>query len=121
MAMATTTTSNTETTKVKLKLMIDKRSNKVLFVEVEKDFVDILFNVLYMLLGSVARLVTDAGLGGCTGNLLKLVHDLYLWRESCTTVLFIHPRLLNASMQTNKALTTVFIPDEENVFRLKMI
>ncbi|XP_052295760.1 uncharacterized protein LOC102625559 isoform X5 [Citrus sinensis] len=70
MAMATTSTSNTETTKVKLKLMIDKRANKVLFAEAEKDFVDILFNVLYMPLGSVARLVTDAGLGGCTGSQL---------------------------------------------------
>ena len=73
--MATTTTSNTETTKVKLKLMIDKRSNKVLFAEVEKHFVDILFNVLYMLLGSVAGLV-DAGLAGCAGNLYRSLENL---------------------------------------------
>ncbi|KAK9186934.1 hypothetical protein WN944_018323 [Citrus x changshan-huyou] len=50
--------------------MIDKRANKVLFAEAEKDFVDILFNVLYMPLGSVARLFKDAGLGGCTGGQL---------------------------------------------------
>ncbi|KAL9421990.1 hypothetical protein AB3S75_034292 [Citrus x aurantiifolia] len=74
--MATTATSNTETTKVKLKLMIDKRANKVLFAEAEKDFVDVLFNVLYMPLGSVARLVTDAGLGGCTGSLYRSLENL---------------------------------------------
>ena len=67
MAMATTATSNTETTTVKWKLMIDKRVNKVVFAEAEKDFVDILFNVLYMPFGSVARLLTDAGFGGCIG------------------------------------------------------
>lgn len=72
----TTTTSNTETTKVKLKLMIDKRANKVLFAEAEKDFVDILFNLLYMPFGIVTRLVTDAGLGGCTGNLYQSLENL---------------------------------------------
>ncbi|KAL9418897.1 hypothetical protein AB3S75_036785 [Citrus x aurantiifolia] len=76
MAMATTATSNTETTTMKLKLMIDKRANKVLFAEAEKDFVDVLFNVLYMPLGSVARLVTDAGLGGCTGSLYRSLENL---------------------------------------------
>ncbi|KAK9186937.1 hypothetical protein WN944_018326 [Citrus x changshan-huyou] len=76
MAMATTSTSNTETTKVKLKLVIDKRANKVLFAEAEKDFVNILFNVLYMPLGSVARLVMDAGSSGCTGNLYKSLENL---------------------------------------------
>ncbi|XP_052295759.1 uncharacterized protein LOC102625559 isoform X3 [Citrus sinensis] len=76
MAMATTSTSNTETTKVKLKLMIDKRANKVLFAEAEKDFVDILFNVLYMPFGSVARLLTDAGFGGCIGNLNQSLENL---------------------------------------------
>ncbi|KAH9703218.1 hypothetical protein KPL70_011042 [Citrus sinensis] len=59
-----------------LKLRIDKRANKVLFAEAEKDFVDILFNVLHMPLGSVVRLVTDAGLGGCTGSLYRSLENL---------------------------------------------
>ncbi|KAK9186929.1 hypothetical protein WN944_018318 [Citrus x changshan-huyou] len=74
--METTAASNTETTEVKLKLMIDKRANKVLFAEAEKDFVDILVNVLFMPFGSVAMLVMDAGLGGCTGNLYQSLENL---------------------------------------------
>ncbi|KDO67754.1 hypothetical protein CISIN_1g025471mg [Citrus sinensis] len=75
--MATaTTTSNTETTKVKLKLIIDKRANKVLFAEAEKDFVDSLFNLLYMPFGTVTRLLRDAVTVGCTGNLYQSLENL---------------------------------------------
>ncbi|KAK9186943.1 hypothetical protein WN944_018332 [Citrus x changshan-huyou] len=74
--MATETTSNTDTTKVKLRLIIDKRANKVLFAEAEKDFVDILFNLLYMPFGSVTRLLRDAGMVGCTGNLYQSLRNL---------------------------------------------
>ena len=75
--MATaTTTSNTETEKVKLKLMIDKPANKVVFAEAEKDFVDILFNLLYMPFGSVIRLLRNAGMVGCTGNLYQSLENL---------------------------------------------
>lgn len=76
MATATTrSTSNTET-KVKLKLMIDKPANKVLFAEAEKDFVDILFNLLYMPFGSVIRLLRNAGMVGCTGNPCQSLENL---------------------------------------------
>ena len=75
--MATaTTSSDTEITEVKLKLIIDKRANKVLFAEAEKDFVDILFNLLYMPFGSVTRLLRDAGMVGCTGNLYQSIRNL---------------------------------------------
>ncbi|KAL9421984.1 hypothetical protein AB3S75_034286 [Citrus x aurantiifolia] len=75
--MATaTTSSDTEITEVKLKLIIDKRANKVLFAEAEKDFVDILFNLLYMPFGSVTRLLGGAGMVGCTGNLYQSLRNL---------------------------------------------
>ncbi|KAH9767845.1 hypothetical protein KPL71_011428 [Citrus sinensis] len=75
--MATVTaTSNNETKKVKFKLIIDKPANKVLFAEAEKDFVDILFNLLYMPFGSVIRLLRDAGMVGCTGNLYQSLENL---------------------------------------------
>ncbi|KAH9703222.1 hypothetical protein KPL70_011045 [Citrus sinensis] len=71
-----TATSNNETKKVKLKLIIDKPANKVQFAEAEKDFVDILFNLLYMPFGSVIRLLRDAGMVGCTGNLYQSLENL---------------------------------------------
>ncbi|ESR49322.1 hypothetical protein CICLE_v10033960mg [Citrus x clementina] len=75
--MATaTTSSDSETTKVKLKLIIDKRDNKVLFAEAEKDFVDILFNLLYMPFGTVTRLLRDARMVGCTRNLYQSLGNL---------------------------------------------
>ena len=75
--MATaTTSSDSETTKVKLRLIIDKRANKVLFAEAEKDFVDILFNLLYMPFGTVTRLLRDAGMVGCAGNLYQSLENL---------------------------------------------
>ncbi|KAH9703217.1 hypothetical protein KPL70_011042 [Citrus sinensis] len=83
--MATaTTTSNTETEKVKLKLMIDKPANKVVFAEAEKDFVDILFNLLYMPFGSVIRLLRNAGMVGCTGNLYQSLENLSENLSSCS-------------------------------------
>ncbi|KAK9186926.1 hypothetical protein WN944_018315 [Citrus x changshan-huyou] len=178
MATATTrSTSNTET-KVKLKLMIEKPANKVLFAEAEKDFVDILFNLLYMPFGSVIRLLRNAGMVGCTGNpcqslenlrealvipnqnKVELLKALLKWEKesallqpqacpqpmerkfyACQNSLLqgklkdaigaLEERvvdigtdevleLLKASLQTNEALSTVFLPREERVLGMKI-
>ncbi|KAI8539936.1 hypothetical protein RHMOL_Rhmol09G0221600 [Rhododendron molle] len=46
--------------KVSLKLLIDTKEERVLFAEAEKDFVDFLFNLLHLPVGTVVRLLTTA-------------------------------------------------------------
>ncbi|KAI8539938.1 hypothetical protein RHMOL_Rhmol09G0221800 [Rhododendron molle] len=46
--------------KVSLKLLIDTKEERVLFAEAEKDFVDFLFNLLHLPVGTVVGLLTTA-------------------------------------------------------------
>ncbi|KAF2295983.1 hypothetical protein GH714_035523 [Hevea brasiliensis] len=64
------------TSKACLKLLIDKKSQKVLFAEAGKDFVDFLLYLLTLPLGSVIRLLTEQDMVGCLGNLYKSVDEL---------------------------------------------
>jgi len=47
---------------VPLKLVVNKETNKVLFAETGKDFVDVLFSFLILPLGTIARLVEKKSL-----------------------------------------------------------
>ncbi|CAM8950032.1 unnamed protein product [Rhodiola kirilowii] len=64
--------------KMSLKLLIDKKSKKVLFAESGKEFVDFLFNLLNLPVGTVIRLLTTGGSGmvGSIGNIYKSVENL---------------------------------------------
>ncbi|KAK3232249.1 hypothetical protein Dsin_004130 [Dipteronia sinensis] len=62
--------------KVKLTLMIDKRTNKVLFAEAGKDFVDILFNLLSLPIGAFVNILSNASMVNCIGNLYKSLENL---------------------------------------------
>ncbi|CAJ2670495.1 unnamed protein product [Trifolium pratense] len=80
MAAAATNTTQTETS-VSLKLLLNEESNKVLFAEAGKDFVDILCSFLTMPLGTIARLLEkETSIGpvsvGCLNSLYKSVADL---------------------------------------------
>lgn len=59
------TTEARETTKLKLSLMIDKRANKVLFAEAEHDFVNFLFSLLSLPIGTVINLFRNESMFGC--------------------------------------------------------
>ncbi|KAL9678683.1 hypothetical protein QQ045_016532 [Rhodiola kirilowii] len=43
--------------KMKLKLFVDNKSSKVLFAEADKEFVDFLFSILALPLGTVTRVL----------------------------------------------------------------
>ncbi|KAJ4802895.1 DUF674 family protein [Rhynchospora pubera] len=58
-----------------LSLTIDESSNKVLFAEVGKDFIDVLFSFLTLPLGTLVRL-SDKNSIPCLDNLYKSVEDL---------------------------------------------
>ncbi|KAK7395223.1 hypothetical protein VNO78_15771 [Psophocarpus tetragonolobus] len=87
---------------VSLKLVVDKESNKVVFAEAGKDFVDVLFSFLTMPLGTIARLAQkESDIGpvqvGCLSSLYQSVADLdkeCFWTEKCKEML-LQPR--NAS------------------------
>ncbi|XP_004491999.1 uncharacterized protein [Cicer arietinum] len=91
--MATTTNETEE--HLSLKLIVNEESNKVLFAEAGKDFVDVLFSFLTFPLGTIARLVEkDSNTGpvtvGCLNTLYRSVKDLdesYLWDETVKQML----------------------------------
>ncbi|XP_058099870.1 uncharacterized protein LOC131244252 [Magnolia sinica] len=66
----------TMATKLSLKLLVDKKSNKVLFAEAGKEFIDFLFNLLTLPLGSVTKLLTRGRMVGCIGRLYGSVENL---------------------------------------------
>ncbi|XP_058181393.1 uncharacterized protein LOC131299838 [Rhododendron vialii] len=61
---------------VSLKLLIDAKNNKVLFAEAGKDFVDFLFTLLSLPVGSVIRLLTAKSMVGCLGNLYGSIENM---------------------------------------------
>ncbi|XP_028087346.1 uncharacterized protein LOC114288060 [Camellia sinensis] len=62
--------------KVSLKLLIDTKANKVLFAEAGKDFVDFLFNLLSLPVGTVIRILTKHSMVGSLGNLYDSIENL---------------------------------------------
>ncbi|KAL7173434.1 hypothetical protein ACSBR2_032821 [Camellia fascicularis] len=69
--MATTTTNP----KISLKLLIDTNSNKVLFAEAGKDFVDFLFGLLELPLGTILALLTKLDDTAATYGSLSKVYQ----------------------------------------------
>ncbi|CAN1269403.1 hypothetical protein LINPERPRIM_LOCUS13569 [Linum perenne] len=64
------------TSKVTLKLLIDTNTKKVLFAEAGKEFVDFLFTLLSLPLGTVIKLLSKNKMVGCLGNLYQSIEDL---------------------------------------------
>lgn len=62
--------------KVSLKLLIDVKSKKVLFAEASKEFIDFLFNLLRLPIGTVIRLLTKSGMVGSLGKIYESVENL---------------------------------------------
>ncbi|GAB2222783.1 hypothetical protein Droror1_Dr00016910 [Drosera rotundifolia] len=63
-------------TGVSVKLLVDKQSNRVLFAEGGKDFVDFLFHFFSLPLGAVVRLLTKEAMVGSLGNLFASFENL---------------------------------------------
>ncbi|XVE69069.1 hypothetical protein DITRI_Ditri09bG0120000 [Diplodiscus trichospermus] len=61
---------------ISLKLLVDSTSQKVLFAEAGKDFVDSLFNILSLPVGHVTGLLTKQDMAGCLGNLYESLENL---------------------------------------------
>ncbi|CAN1284278.1 hypothetical protein LINPERPRIM_LOCUS18571 [Linum perenne] len=63
--------------KVTLKLLIDKRTNRVVYGEAGKDFVDFLFTILSLPLGTATKLLSKENkMVGTLGNLYRSIEEL---------------------------------------------
>ncbi|KAL6626769.1 hypothetical protein ACP70R_030495 [Stipagrostis hirtigluma subsp. patula] len=72
MAPATTTT----TTPLSMKLLIDTKSQSVLFAEAGKDVVDFLFSLLTLPAATAVELLGKTSMAGCVSNLYASVEKL---------------------------------------------
>ncbi|KAL2932573.1 Netrin-G2 [Bienertia sinuspersici] len=62
--------------KVSLKLLIDTKANKVLFAEVGKEFVDFLFHIMSLPVGTIINLLNVDRMVGSLGALYKSIESL---------------------------------------------
>ncbi|XP_062157058.1 uncharacterized protein LOC133864673 [Alnus glutinosa] len=63
-------------TKVSLKLSIDKKSQRVLFAEADKKFVDFLFSISTLTVGTVTKLLQKQNMLGCLYSLYESIENL---------------------------------------------
>jgi len=69
--------ADTIDTKVSLKLLIDKKSHRVLFAEADNKFVDFLFSILTLPVGTVTMLLQEEKMqAGCLHSLYESVDNL---------------------------------------------
>jgi hypothetical protein len=65
------------TTKLSLKLFIDKKRQRVLFAEADKEFVDFLFSIFTLPVGAVTRLLKEGGgMVGCLPSLYRSIENM---------------------------------------------
>jgi hypothetical protein len=86
-------------TKVSLRLLIEKKSQRVLFAEVDKKFVDFLFSIFTLPVGSVTRLLQKQNMAGCLHSLYKSIEnlrDIYLQPNQDKDFL-LNPKVVNIS------------------------
>jgi len=63
-------------TKVSLKLLIDTKSQRVLFAEADKKFVDFLFSIFTLPVGTVTKLLQKQNMSGCLHSLYESIENL---------------------------------------------
>ncbi|KAJ9540052.1 hypothetical protein OSB04_026558, partial [Centaurea solstitialis] len=95
--MATSSSSS----KICLKLLVDKKAKKVLFAEANKDFVDFLFYILSLPVGTVIKLLTKNSMVGSLGTLydsVKNLSDTYM-QPSSSKESILNPKIANYGTQ----------------------
>ncbi|XP_035546256.1 uncharacterized protein LOC109002648 [Juglans regia] len=114
-----TNPSSSETT-VSLKLLVDKSSNKVVFAEAGKEFVDFLFGLLQVPLGSIIGLLRDNDLVAGSGSLVRVHESIqnldpsYLLPNQTKDSLLNPKPALQSSTLTPPLLQSFVSSDQEN-------
>nr|GMC60677.1 uncharacterized protein LOC109179025 [Ipomoea batatas] len=65
-----------ETVKFSLNLLVDLKCHRVLFAEVENDFVDFLLSLLSMPLGTITNLLSSEAMIGSIGNIYHSIENI---------------------------------------------
>nr|GME18698.1 uncharacterized protein LOC109179025 [Ipomoea batatas] len=65
-----------ETVKFSLNLLVDPKCHRVLFAEVENDFVDFLLSLLSMPLGTITNLLSSEAMIGSIGNIYNSIENI---------------------------------------------
>lgn len=93
--------SSSESAKVTLKLLIDTKAKKVLFAEANKEFVDFLFYILSLPVGTMIRLLKKNSMVGSLGNLyesIEFLSNTYMQPNQSKDVV-LNPRVPNYGAQ----------------------
>ncbi|CAI0426432.1 unnamed protein product [Linum tenue] len=104
--------AHSSSSKVTLKLLIDTKTRRVLFAEAGKEFVDFLFTLFSLPLGSVTKLLSTDNMVGCLGNLYKSIEDLSgaFIQPTQSKVAILNPKSLSCPAMNN----TLLLPNHEN-------
>ena len=65
-----------EETIVSLRLLINTESQRVLFAEADKNFIDFLFHILSMPVGTFITILTKQGMVGSLGNIYESIENI---------------------------------------------
>jgi hypothetical protein len=68
--------ADTIDTKVSLKLLIDKKSHRVLFAEADNKFINFLFSIFTLPVGTVTMLLQKQNMSGSLRSLYKSIENL---------------------------------------------
>ncbi|KAM7482110.1 hypothetical protein LguiB_006693 [Lonicera macranthoides] len=80
-----------------LEIEVDKRKNQVVFVESNKDFIDVLFSFMTIPIGTIARITRENSSGGeigCLNNLYESIENFdveYVQSQKCRDII-LRPR-----------------------------
>ncbi|KAI3748688.1 hypothetical protein L6452_11947 [Arctium lappa] len=105
--------STSASSKVSLKLLIHKKTKKVLFAEANKQFVDFLFHILSLPVGTVIRLLKKNSMVGSLGNVYDSIENL---NESYMQPNQSKDSILNPKIANNGAhVPLISLPDDDDV------
>jgi hypothetical protein len=114
--------STTATPTLSMKLLIDRRTQRVLFAEASKDVVDFLFSLLALPVATAVKLVGKDAMVGCVGNLYASVDKLdstYV-QDGATKDALLCPTVVSPAANTSSSLLRLPEPSSvqpKNMYR----
>ncbi|KAM0999324.1 hypothetical protein ACFX13_006203 [Malus domestica] len=89
--------ANTSANTISLKGLVDKERNRIMFIESENDFIDVVLSFLTIPMGTIIRLAPNQSVPleiGCMKNLYASVENMdvkHFWSKACRDMLLCPP------------------------------